>query len=209
MGSTAEIPLRSPVAASRSPLAWAGSVAFLSASVASIYGVCELHSRLGLAPSTDLLLMSLPKLEATSLLTAWYYAFQLAALAVVAKFERGRLPYYFCMLGLLLSVRSVFILLTPVGPPQGIVPLYPGGALAVTDHELFFSGHAGLPFLYGLVCRRPSAARTAFFAVSAVMAAVVLLTRNHYAIDVLAAYPITYAVHDAGRRLFGRLDAPA
>lgn len=198
-----------PRASARPALAWAGSVAFLLASIASLYWVCERHSRLGLAPSTDILLMSLPRLEATSLLTGWYLAFQLAALGLAVAFERERIPYFLCMVGLLLAVRNVFILLTPVGPPLDIVPLYPAGALAVTDQELFFSGHTGLPFLYGMICRRPAAARPAYFAVSLVMAAAVLLTRNHYAIDVLAAFFITYATHDAGRRLFGRLDVPS
>jgi hypothetical protein len=75
------------------------------------------------------------------------------------------------------------------------------------DNELFFSGHTGIPFLYFLICRSPSWGRYLYLACSIAMGVCVLLTHNHYAIDVLGAYFMTYSIHALSRRLLHRLDS--
>ena len=56
-----------------------------------------------------------------------------------------------------------------------------------------------MPFLGALVFR-DLAARAAFLALSATLAAAVLLARLHYSIDVAAAYAFTLALHYGNRR---------
>ena len=73
------------------------------------------------------------------------------------------------------------------------------------NNENFFSGHTGVPFLLFLLFR-VKWVRAVFLVESVAMGACVLLTRNHYTIDVLGAYFMTYAIYRLGLFLFGWLD---
>ena len=111
----------------------------------------------------------------------------------------------------LLLLGTAYALLTPVAALPGMMPLYQGGAASVLhgtlfyDNELFFSGHAGVPFLYCLLSRGHRAVAAACLAVSLLNAAGVLLTRNHYSLDVLGAFFIAPTIVLITRRLFGGL----
>jgi hypothetical protein len=161
----------------------------------------------------DPLLAALPRLDGDWLLT-WGWLFFNGAVMLYWAFKKSpRLPYFLAMVGLWTFVRAVFIALTPVGPPPGLVHFY-GGALSFLrgrlffDSELFFSGHTGLPFLYSLLAGSATALRRGCLAFSFVMGAGVLLTRNHFPIDVLGAYFVTYSIWSFGKGLFAGLDAP-
>ncbi|MBI4347327.1 MAG: hypothetical protein HY553_10760 [Elusimicrobia bacterium] len=166
-----------------------------------------------LPPGVDPLLSALPSVGGDWLLTWGWLLFNAAVIAYWAVARTPRLGYFLAMVGLWQAVRAVFIALTPFGPPPDIVPFY-AGALSFLrgrvffDSELFFSGHTGLPYLYALLAGA-GAMYKGCLAVSVVMAAGVLLTRNHFPIDVLGAYFITYSTWSLGRKWLAALDPPA
>ena len=109
-------------------------------------------------------------------------------------------------------MSSIFVALNPYGPPDGMINLNaayilsPLRGILAFDNEFFFSGHTSMPYLYFLFCHRMPKMRLAFLAGSLVMGACVLLTRNHYTMDVLGAYFMTYAIYRLSRYTLGWLD---
>jgi hypothetical protein len=85
----------------------------------------------------DPLLSALPHVGGDWLLTWGWLLFNLAVMLYWALAERKRLPYFLAMVGFWTFVRAVFIALTPVGPPHGLVHFY-GGALSFLRGKLFF-----------------------------------------------------------------------
>jgi hypothetical protein len=104
--------------------------------------------------------------------------------------------------------RFITIILVPLDPPTGLIPLtdpltgvFYGNALIIKD--LFFSGHTATLTLVFLCLRKRNDKIIAFCAVVAV--AVLLLVQHiHYTIDILAAPFITYACYRLARYLLYR-----
>ena len=108
---------------------------------------------------------------------------------------------------LLLIVRSFFITLTHLGTPAGVVAVgFPGATnLLQFTNDLFFSGHTAVSFL-GFLVFKGKKIRWFFLIASIVMGATVLLMHQHYTIDVLAAFFITYGTYKIGNYLFGAFE---
>jgi len=162
--------------------------------------------------STDLLLHHLPVGDASFALTYGWLLIHPLALAGILVFERRQLPYWLAVIGIFVLIRNLFLAFTPVGIPQDTLILYTEWPLTLIkgrmffDNELFFSGHTGTPFLYFLICRKPWWGKYIYLACSIAMATCVLITHNHYTIDVMGAYFITYSIYAMSRRLLQRLD---
>lgn len=171
------------------------------------------HDALVLPAGVDPLRAYLPFAEPRWLIVTLWLLFHPAVFAAWFVRDRARLPYCFAMIGLFLLVRAAFIGLGPVGPPEEISPLYEGGPLAFLHgtnefrNEMFFSGHTGAPYLYALLSWRRPLLRNLCLGISAAMGIGVLVSRNHYAIDVLGAWFVTYSIFALGRRALVRLDA--
>lgn len=174
----------------------------------------HLHDALPLPTGVDPLLYRLPYIELPWLLSQGFLSFNVAVFVCWWKWERERFPFYLSMAAFFIFVRTIFIVLGPVGAPASIAPLYASPMLSwlrgwlFFDTEQFFSGHTGIPYLYFLLSRTPNL-RRACLAFSVVMGIGVLVSRNHYWIDVLGAYFMTYSIHRLGRRLWARfIEAP-
>ena len=148
----------------------------------------------------DLLLDRLPHWDTRPLFTWGFAVFLVWAGAATLLWERRRAPYIIWGYALLIAVRSFFIILTPLGRPEGALelsgdPLFDHvGRYLTTQQDFFFSSHTALPFL-GFLVFRGRWVRLSFLGLSVLLAAAVLLARLHYSIDVFSAYLITYAVH--------------
>ena len=100
---------------------------------------------------------------------------------------------------LMVSVRFVAMCVTPLDPPNGIIPLVDPfvqffGAGATPTKDLFFSGHTSTLLLlaFSAVSRRLKV----FFALSAVVVAVLIVCQHvHYTVDVLVAPFVAYACY--------------
>jgi hypothetical protein len=74
-------------------------------------------------------------------------------------------------------------------------------------NEFVFSGHTAIPFLFYLFFKTPGLKRLMFYG-SLVMAIGVLLSRNHYTVDVIAAFFVAYSTYAASRSSFKALVEP-
>lgn len=185
---------------------------FLYGGAWAVYAVLgHLHDGLPLPTGVDPLLHRLPYFELTWLLSHGFLAFNLLVFAAWWRWERERLPFCIAMAAFFIFVRTIFIALGPVGAPAGIAPLYTHSTLSFLrgwlffDTEQFFSGHTGIPYMYFLVSRT-AALRKACLAFSVVMGAGVLVSRNHYWIDVLGAYFMTYSIYRLGKSMWEAAD---
>ena len=148
----------------------------------------------------DLLLGWLPHWD-TSLFVIYGFAIFIVWLIFIAVLrEPRRCPRILWSYAVLVAVRSFFIILTPMRTPPEAVFLPNDPIFAVIGrhitfkHDLFFSSHTALPFLAFLLFR-DLWVRMSFLAISLIMAAIVLIGRFHYSIDVFGAFFITYALH--------------
>lgn len=187
--------------------------ALLCASYLLMYFVCRYRSGLPFTPGLDVLVQALPRWDWTVLLSQGYVLFLAGFFLYWIKHDWRRLAFLLTATAVMMTVRDVFLLLTPVGPLPGLMPLYtsklvPGvRGLLEFDGELFFSGHTGAPFLYFLLSRRQRALSLICLAVSLANGLGVMLTRNHYAIDVLGAFVIVPTICALSYKLFGWMDS--
>lgn len=185
----------------------AGGLAALWASLLANYHAGRYASELGgrSVQAQDLLLSVLPVVDVRFLFTWGFGAFLTLIVFVGLTRERKRLGWICWSFALLILVRSLCIILTPLRSPEGALWiggdwLYEGvGRFLTFKHDLFFSSHTASPFMAFLLAR-DRWAKAAFLAFSLTLAATVLLARLHYSIDVAAAFAFTYAVHHANRR---------
>lgn len=144
-----------------------------------------------------------------SVLFFWGIVF-LAMIPILFCMHRPtRLPFILELSALFFIVRSFFIILTHLAPPvvehYRYIELHHGYGslfLASSGYDMFFSGHAGYPFLFALFFWENMVMRISMLAVSAFMGAVVLLGHLHYSIDVFAAYFIAFGVFTMAKKIF-------
>ena len=167
----------------------------------------SLEMRLGDNVSTisvpDLILDSIPAVNLSFLFIWGALLVGIVYVIYPLFFEPRKFHYAMGMLSLFILIRSSFIILTHLKSPIGMVsysvPSYLG-FLSYTN-DLFFSGHAGLPFLGFLVFGSPKI-RYFMLISSIILAITVLLMHVHYSIDVASAYFITYGIYVIGKPLF-------
>lgn len=164
-----------------------------------------------LPPGSDPVFSLLPVVNTVPLLAYGWLLVHVTAWVTWVVYEPRRIPYFLGTIGLFVLVRTLFVALNPVGAPPGMINLNASylfaplrGVLAF-DNEFFFSGHTAMPYLYALFCPYPWYRRF-FLAAAVVMGAAVLLSRNHYTIDVLGAFFMTYGIFALSRKLLGFLD---
>ena len=195
---------------------WAARVAMslglLGLSFGLLSVICRYRTGQPFPAGLDLFVRELPHLDWTWVLSQGFVLFLTSFFLYYLRHDRRRLAYIITATALLMLVRDAFVLLTPVGPLSDLIPLYTGSAVGGIrnrlefDGELFFSGHAGVPFMYCLLSRRHRLLSGVCFLVSMINSAGVLLTRNHYTIDVLGAFVIVPTIIQLNRHFFGWLD---
>ncbi|MBI3299764.1 MAG: hypothetical protein HYZ75_16480 [Elusimicrobia bacterium] len=161
-----------------------------------------------LPPGSDALLDKLPTLNLLPLLSwGWMAAHLYAAVHAILYYPR-KMPFLLFLLGSFIGVRSVFVFLSPMGAPAGMLDMskldYVFSRIMGTytfQNEFVFSGHTGIPFLFSLFFESKLHKRL-FLGVSIVMAAACLLTRNHYSVDILGAYFMGYAIFVLSRDVY-------
>jgi hypothetical protein len=168
----------------------------------------------------DLALAHLPYVEWVA--RANYWLWLLCYLPLAAWFlatEPRRWVRYMVTGGLVSLARGLSIVLTGLGPPDparagpGLgarsfgeaflalmspVDVFARNAMgAYLTKDLFFSGHAATTFLLLLYLWRRPRLRAVALAAHALVVASVLLARIHYAIDVVGAWAVTFAIYAA------------
>ncbi len=156
----------------------------------------------GNQPVSDLLLDHLPLLDVNLVHIYVASSFWLAILFVCIR-NYQYLPFAMKTTALFLLVRSVFVMLTHLGPPQNLLKL-PSDltSLYIYQGDLFFSGHVGGPFLFALIFWHRKPLRFICLGASVFFSVIVLLGKLHYSIDVFAAFFIAHSVFYVSKKLF-------
>jgi len=180
-------------------------MAFLVASLivnyyAGIYATKEASNYV-----TDILLDNLPVYNMSLVFIQGSSLFFLF-IVVVLFLKPKRLPFVIKASALFVIIRSIFVIMTHIGPFPGQIPFTYSRLLEKITFggDLFFSGHTGLPFLMALIFWQNKKLRYTFLIISAVFAVSVILGHLHYSIDVFAAFFITYTIFVISRKYFKR-----
>ena len=137
-----------------------------------------------------------------SILFIWLYLVVIAIFFIYPLFfDPHELPYIISMFSLFFIIRSGFVIMTHLRPPDDAIHVVFPGLLQLLNfsNDLFFSGHTGLPFLGFLVFRNSKLVRYFMLACSIILGVTVLLMHVHYTIDVVSAFFIAYGVYKIGR----------
>jgi hypothetical protein len=188
------------------------ALAFLGiACTLNYYFGTYVSNRAIVATVPDLVLDNVPcvNIPVVSVLYVWLYISVFVVLFSYPFFFRPRrLHYVLGMTSLFILVRAIFVTFTHLKTPADAVHVlfpWPFQGLHFTN-DMFFSGHAGLPFLGFLMFRQNKAIRSYMLASSIILGAVVLLMHQHYAIDVLSAFFITYGIYRIGGKVFNNVE---
>lgn len=152
---------------------------------------------------TDIILDNLPVVNVDFIYSTGAGIFVFIVI-MIALYDPRRIAFMLKSSALFLVVRSLFMILTHIGPPQGA--LYLDGTdflhkLSSGD-DLFFSAHTGLPFLFSLIFWHDKKFKWFFLASTVVGASSVLLGHLHYSIDVFSAFFITFGIFQISKKVF-------
>ena len=112
-------------------------------------------------------------------------------------------------LSIFVIIRSFFISLTHLGVSfhQVVIDESTFGYniynfLFSSKSDFFFSGHAGIPFLFALIFYNYKRLRYFLFLCSIFLGSIMLMGHLHYSIDVFAAPFMAYAIFKLSQKLF-------
>jgi len=192
----------------------AGVIAFLFAAYAFYMNLGWYADHRILPVSSDWLLDRLPVVNVVPLLSWGWLALHAYALATALLYYPRKLPFLFFLMGIYLFVRTIYVFLSPIGAPEAILHmgefdvLFPLVAGVYTfQNEFIFSGHTAMPFLFALFFET-RLQKAIMLGGSVAMAISVLVTRNHYAVDVISAYFMGYSIFVLSERLYFRFVRP-
>lgn len=174
-----------------------------------------LYTRLGweadqraLPVGSDWVLRHLPVVNVLPVLSWGWFALHLYAAGAAVLYYPRRMPFLAFLIAVYLVVRSAFVFLSPIGAPMGMLDMSKLDFIFskimgswTFNNEFVFSGHTGIPFLFFLFFETPWLKRV-MLAGSLTMGVCVLLSRNHYTVDVLAAYLVSYSIYKLSESLY-------
>lgn len=197
---------------------WVGTLAGLIVLLMLSY---SLYTKLGyvadqraLPVGSDWLLRRLPLVNTVPILSWGWFGLHLYAAGAAAAYSPKRVPFLIFTLSVFLAVRAAFVFLSPIGHPADMVDMrvhdlifsHLLGTWTFTN-EFVFSGHTAIPFIFFLFFETRGL-KTLMLAGSVVMGVSVLLSRNHYTVDVLAAPLVGYAIYGMSEAAYRRWVIP-
>ncbi len=158
---------------------------------------------------SDILLDSLPVVNVAFLFFQGAFIFVLILFGVL-MFEPKYIPFVLESSALFFLTRSLFMIMTHLSPPSVEYYNYIHKERHVNEvlftvssgNDLFFSAHAGYPFLLALVFWRIRFLRYFFLLCSLIGSVVVILGHLHYSIDVFSSFFIAFGVYEITKFFF-------
>lgn len=183
---------------------FAGALVLLFGMVTSVLGNQHATAHMG-ASVPDIFIWGISSQNMVSYYVGTAITF-LIAFGLLIIWKPRTAPFLLFALGMFYIIRSGFIILNTPGFPEGIVGMETATPFIKKyffGGDLFFSGHAGAPFIISLALwNYHKIARTLFLAISIGSAIVVLVGHYHYSVDVAGAYFITYTIYKMAQRFF-------
>lgn len=161
-----------------------------------------------LPTGSDWLLKRLPVVNVLPMLSwGWLILHLYAGGAAIAYYPR-RIPFLLFMLSLFILIRTLFIFLSPIGAPAGMMDMSKLDFLFsrimgtyTFNNEFVFSGHTSFPFLFFLFFET-FWLKLLLLTGSLTMGVCVLLSHNHYTVDVLGAYFVSYSIFVLSEKIY-------
>ena len=157
---------------------------------------------------SDWLLKRLPVVDVLPVLSWGWFALHIYAAGAAVAYHPRRIPFLFFMLSVFTFIRAIFVFLSPIGPPEGMMDMrkldFLFSRLMGTytfNNEFIFSGHTSIPFLFFLFFESRRM-KTLMLLGSFTMGVCVLLSHNHYTVDVLAAYLVSYTIYTVSEKFY-------
>jgi hypothetical protein len=152
---------------------------------------------------TDIILDNIPVVNVDFVFNEGALIFY-AVVALIVFYEPRRIPFVLKSIALFILIRSVFMVLTHIGPPPYHSYLDPQDLTfkLSSGDDLFFSAHTGMPFMLAFVFWEKKYLRYFFFVCSAIGATAVLLGHLHYSIDVFSAFFIAFGIFCIAKEIF-------
>jgi len=175
------------------------SILFLIAALVINYYSGSYVTQKGTAVVSDLILDNIPIFN-LNFMFVYGYIFVVGSMIVYPFFFKvKKIHTIIFQISLLIIMRSFFIMLTHLKSPDvGMTFVFPGVLNFLRfRNDLFFSGHTAMPFMAFFVFKE-SKIKYLFLIESLIMGTVVLLTHEHYSIDVFSAFFITYGTYQIG-----------
>ncbi len=162
----------------------------------------------------DWLLRRLPLVNTLPILSWGWFGLHLYAAGAAAAYQPKKIPFLLFTLAVYMVVRAAFVFLSPIGHPQGMVDMrlhdfifsHILGTWTFTN-EFVFSGHTSIPFIFFLFFETRGL-KALMLAGSITMGVSVLLSRNHYTVDVLGAFLVGYAIYGISESMYRRWVVP-
>jgi hypothetical protein len=178
-------------------------ILFLAASFIINHFASNYANEMASAYVKDVVLDNFPVLNVNFIVNDGLLIYIIFTLLYIIK-DPKKIPFAAKSYALFVLIRSVFIMLTHLGPMPQHSFLEPDSYLIKLNagSDFFFSGHTGYPFLVALIFWDNKFVRYVSLAASLVFGAAVLLGHLHYSIDVLAAFFITYSIFSIARKFF-------
>lgn len=114
------------------------------------------------------------------------------------------LPFVLKTFAMFKVFRGFFISILHLGPPFGMIPDGFDNVFASNylTKDLFFSGHTGYIFLSAFIFWNNKPMRYGFIAFAVFIGGTTIFMHDHYTIDFLAAFPITFTVYMISKTIF-------
>lgn len=121
----------------------------------------------------------------------------LFAIYVIHYKKYDKIPFYLFSFSGLIILRSLFIILTPLGSP---CPIYSNHFLNSTifNYGMYPSGHTANTFLFFLLSG--GVYKYLILTCSIIVMTTLLLSRGHYSIDIFSGVIFAYTIYSLGRK---------
>jgi membrane-associated phospholipid phosphatase len=131
-------------------------------------------------------------------------------LALITLIDPKYIPFVLENSALFIFIRSIFMNMTYLSAPNVEYYKYTESHHHIKNviftissgNDLFFSGHAGFPFLIALVFWNKKPIRYFFLVCSFIGAVAVILGHLHYTIDVFSSYFIAFGIFELSKIFF-------
>lgn len=159
----------------------------------------------------DIFLDTLPVVNVAVIFFQGAFLF-VVGVALLLVFEPKYIPFVLESTALFFLIRSIFMVMTHLTPPNVEYYNYihrehhvPEVLFTISSgNDLFFSGHAGYPFLLACIFWHVKKLRLFFIFCSIVGGVAVILGHLHYSIDVFSAFFIAFGIFEISKLLFKR-----
>lgn len=170
----------------------------LLANLGSSYVLSFLH--FDSLPVNDLLLGMIPQINSMGYLADLVLVVETIMFFWIWRKNKKKLARAIMMVDVMLLVRSLLVLLTPIGNSFGMIEYSDFFSLKNLPSGMFPSGHTAFVFLGYLLLKDEANRRMAYVSLALLFIEVItlLISHGHYSIDIVGGLMLAYIIYRVG-----------